>query len=158
MTVVAWSAKLKILASDSRCSDEHETHFTSMKKLFRLKNGALYGSAGESDDRDVRDMLAKSSPRRLPSRAALLALKCDCQALLVFPKGQCYSVEIKFDDEKTKDWTASVDLVTDPIAAVGSGYQFAMGALECGATPMQAVRATCRRDLRCALPVQWERL
>lgn len=158
MTVIAYSARLKIMASDSRLSDEHETHFTSIKKIYRLKNGALYGSAGDSDDREIRALLSKSSPRNLPSRSELLALKIECKALIVFPKGQCYSVEIEFEDEKMKDWTASVDLVTDPIVAVGSGYQFALGAMECGATPMQAVRATCRRDLRCALPVQYERL
>lgn len=157
MTVIAFSAKHRAIASDSRCSDKHDAHFTQTKKVYRLKNGAIYGSAGASDDRDLRAMLARSTPRRLPSRADLLPLKQTISGIIVFPKGQCYTVEMTWDDE-VKDWDASVDLVTDAFVAIGSGYQFALGALEAGASPQQAVRAACRRDLACALPVQTERL
>lgn len=87
-----------------------------------------------------------------------MALKLDTKALIVFPKGQCYAIECEYDDEKLKDWTASVDLITDGIIAVGSGYQFALGAMEAGKSPTEAVRIACRRDLNCALPVQWEPL
>lgn len=157
MTVIAYSAKHKVMASDSRSSDKHDAHFTQTKKVYRLKNGAIYGSAGESDDRDLRAMLAKATPRRMPSRVELLTLKQDISAIVVFPKGQCYAVEIEWHEE-TKDWNACVDIVSDDMIAIGSGYQFALGAMECGATPQQAVRAACRRDLGCALPLQTERL
>jgi len=146
------------MASDSRCSDEHDTHVTSTKKVYRLSNGALYGYAGDSDDRDLRALLSKSTPRKMPTRAQLATLKTDAKVIVVFPKGQCYTIEIEFDKEKTNDWVASVDLITDEIVAVGSGYQFAMGAMEAGKSPAEAVRIACRRDLACAPPVQWEPL
>jgi hypothetical protein len=158
MTTIAYSAKHKIMAADSRCTDEHDAHCWATKKIYRLANGALYGSAGESDDRDVRDLLGKSTPRRMPSRVTLAALKINCKALIVFPKGQCFSIDIKFDggDNEPKEWAACVDLVTDPVVAVGSGYQFALGALDSGKSPREAVRVACKRDTKSALPVQWE--
>jgi 20S proteasome alpha/beta subunit len=52
MTVVAYSAKHKIMASDSRSTDDDGMHMTNCRKIFRLKNGALLGTAGDSDDRD----------------------------------------------------------------------------------------------------------
>lgn len=158
MTVIVYSARHRVLASDSRCSDEHEAHFTSMKKVYRLKNKALFGAAGHSDTRDLRALLSKTSPRKLPSRTELAALKQEIDALIVFPNGQCYCIAVEFDDDHSKEWHGSVDLVTDPFVAIGTGMQFALGALEVGATPAQAVRAACKRDLACALPLQWEGL
>lgn len=159
MTVIAYSARHKIIAADSRCSDALGMHITNCQKIFRLKNGALLGTAGDSDDRDVRDLLAKATPRKLPSRAQLIEIKGQFSGIMVFPKGQVFTVEIwhrEFDNEG--EWAASVDSIRDNFVASGCGAQFAYGAMEAGADPIKAVRATCRRDTACALPVQWERL
>lgn len=159
MTVIAYSAKHRILAADSRCSDSHSMHLTHCRKIFRLKNGALLGTAGDSDDRDVRTLLSKATPRRLPSRAELAALKTTFDGILVFPKGQVYVVSISWDEHESEgEWTGAVDPITDNIVAVGHGAQFAYGAMEAGADPRRAVQITCRRDTTCALPLQWEKL
>lgn len=159
MTVIAYSSKHKILAADSRCTDAHLMHYTNCKKIFRLKNGALLGTSGDSDDREVRALLEKATPRRMPSRQQLADLKMCFSGILVFPKGQVYAVEIDYIDHQSDgEWMGAVDMVTDEIVAVGHGAQFAYGAMEAGAGPIEAVRATCRRDTTCALPVQWERI
>lgn len=159
MTVIAYSSKHRILAADSRCSDASGMHVTNCQKIFRLRNGALLGTAGDSDDRDVRELLARATPRKLPTRAQLAEIKNIFAGVLVFPKGHVYTVDIwhrEFDYEG--EWAGSVDAIRDEIVAVGCGAQYAYGAMEVGATPVAAVRAACRRDSACALPVQWEQL
>jgi 20S proteasome alpha/beta subunit len=159
VTVIAYSTKHKIIAADSRSTDGYAMHFTNCKKIFRLKNGAVIGTAGQSDDRDVRALLEKATPRRMPSREQLAALKMEFIGILIFPKGQVFTIDISFiEHESEGEWMAGVDIVTDDFVAVGHGAQFAYGAMEVGATPVEAVRATCRRDTTCALPVQWERI
>jgi 20S proteasome alpha/beta subunit len=159
MTVIAYSAKHKTLAADSRCSDGHGMHLTNCKKVFRLKNKAILGTAGDSDDRAVRDLLGRATPRKMPTREQLAALKCNFDGILVFPKGQVFVVSIDYEEhESDGEWCGSVDPISDNIVCVGHGAQFAYGALEAGADPLKAVRIACRRDTTCALPVQHERL
>jgi ATP-dependent protease HslVU (ClpYQ) peptidase subunit len=58
----------------------------------------------------------------------------------------------------TDEWSGTVSPITDDIVAVGHGQQYAYGAMEAGADPIKAVRAACKRDMTCALPVQHEKL
>lgn len=159
MTVIAYSSKFGVLAADSRCSDALGMHLTNCQKIFRLRNGALLGTAGDSDDRDVRETLARATPRKMPTRQALAELKSHFSGIMVFPKGQVFTVDLwhrEFDHDG--EWAASVETIRDEMVATGCGAQFAYGAMEHGANPIQAVRAACRRDTACALPVQWEKL
>ena len=159
MTVIAYSAKHKILAADSRCSDENSMHVTNCKKVFRLKNKALLGTAGDDDDRLVRELLGKATPRKLPTRQQLADTKTQFMGVLVFPKGQVFLINIQMIEYgNSGEWTGAVSPIADDIVAVGHGSQFAYGAMEAGADPIRAVRAACKRDLTCALPVQHERL
>lgn len=159
MTVIAYSRKHKIMAADSRCSDEFAMHLTNCQKIYRLKNGALLGTSGDSDAREISALLGKASPRKLPSRQQLADTKSDFTGILVFPKGQVFIVCVGVATyPNTDEWTGSIDLVTDDVIAVGHGQQFAYGALDLGHNPMESVRVTCKRDTTCALPVQWEPL
>jgi len=155
MTCVAY--RDGVMASDSRCSDEYDMHLTNCRKIFRLKNGALLGSAGDDDDRTIRELLSKASPRKMPTREQLAATKTTYSAIMVFPKGQVYVVSVgvrEYDHDSV--WDGSVSAITDPFVAVGSGQQYAYGAMEHGASAQEAVRTACKRDLHCALPLQWE--
>lgn len=159
MTVVAYSSKHRILAADSRCFDHHtEAHVTNLQKLFRLRSGALLGIAGDSDVRDLITLLSRATPRKMPSRGQLAELRQESDAILVFPKGQVFTVSIERDEDHQADWSGDVCPIRDTIAAIGCGAAYALGAMEHGASPIQAIRAACRRDLFCALPVQWESL
>lgn len=44
-------------------------------------------------------------------------------------------------------------IISDGFHAIGSGCQFAIGAMEAGCTAEQAVAVACRRDPYCNLPV-----
>lgn len=159
MTVIAYSSKHRIMAADSRFADpEGGTHFTSGQKIYRLKSGTLLGLAGDADSRDVCALFEKASPRKFPTRAQIAELKADFEGLVVFPKGQIFNVTGEFLERGRGEWSGEVIAVRDAIAAVGSGATLAYGALEHGASPIEAVRIACRRDLYCALPVQWEKL
>lgn len=162
MTVIAYSAKHRIMAADSRCSDDTGgMHLTNCQKVFRLKSGAILGLAGDGDARDLFTLLDRVTPRKMPSRAQIAELKADTVALLVFPKGQVFMVTGEFVERglaKHGEWVGEVMPIRDPIVAIGSGAPYAYGAMENGASPLDAVRITCRRDLLCALPVQWESL
>lgn len=157
MTVVAYSSKHRILAADSRCSStELDKHVTSMTKVFRLKNGAIFGFAGEADVRDLCELLSKASARKMPTRAQLIEIKNENEGIIVFPSGSVWTIEIEYD--KRIGWKGEAVPIRDPIVAIGCGADFAYGAMEFGANPIEAVRAACKRDLFCALPVHWERL
>ena len=162
MTVIAYSSKHRVMASDSRCQDDRGNfHLTNCVKIFRLKSGAIVGQAGDGDARDLFTLLGRASPRKMPTRAQLAELKIDCVALVVFPKGQLFQVTCEFFERGNGNhgmWTGEVMPIRDELASIGSGAPYAYGAMEHGASPIQAVRAACRRDLLCALPVQWESL
>jgi hypothetical protein len=160
MTVIAYSRKHRILAADSRCSDEWDMHLTNARKIYRLKNGALVGTAGDDDCRELLVLLSKATPRKMPGKQQLADTKTSFLGIMVFPKGQVFRVNIDFN-ERTSDgseWEAQVCEITDEVIAVGHGQQFAYGILDAGGTPQDAVRGACKRDLSCALPVQWEPL
>jgi ATP-dependent protease HslVU (ClpYQ) peptidase subunit len=158
MTVIAYSSRHRVMAADSRLTEGTSMHLTSVRKLYRLRSGALLGMAGDGDARDMAHLLEKVTPRRLPSRQQIAELECEVLALLVLPRGQIIRVAGEFREEGQGRWVGEVVPITDTIVAVGSGAAFAYGAMEAGASPTDAVRVTCRRDLMCALPVQWEGL
>ena len=147
-----------MLAADSRFSD-NGVHCTSGKKVFRLKNGAILGLAGDADFRDMVALVGATTPGKMPSRSALAELKMSCFGVVVFPKGQVFLIESDhYEYDHEGEWGGQVVPIWDPFVAVGCGAQFAYGAMEVGASPVQAVRAACRRDGACALPVQYESL
>lgn len=159
MTIVAWDGH--ILAADSQLNDEKDMRLGRCRKIFRLKNKALLGTAGDGDDRDMRALLAKSTPRRLPTRDQLAATKTDFHGILVFPKGQAFFIACEFgkkDEDGTDEWIGEVLAITDRVFAVGHGKYLAYGALDAGKNAIETVRIVCGRDTTCALPVQYEKL
>jgi ATP-dependent protease HslVU (ClpYQ) peptidase subunit len=158
MTVIAYSSKHRVLASDSQSNwDDEDMRIGNVRKIFRLKNGALLGTAGDGDDRLVRALLAKASPRKMPSRRQLAETKTDFEGIMVFPKGQVFLITIAYSKDNS-EWDGLVDYINDPVVACGHGKEFAYAAMDLGHTPQEAVRVTCKRDLTCALPVQWASL
>lgn len=158
MTVIAYSSKHRIMAADTRASDDKgEYHLSRCTKIVRLKSGALLGMSGDGDGRDLEALLERATPRRMPTRQQLADLKMDVFALLVFPRGQMFTITGEYD-KKREGWCGEVFPIDDKFVAVGSGKAYAYGAMEVGASPAEAVRAACRRDLLCAPPVQVEHL
>ena len=152
MTVIAY--KEGIMASDSRSSDNGYIA-TRCQKIFRLPSGALLGTAGDNDDRGIRELLSKVKlPKMLPSRKELADTRIDFLGLLVLPRGHIFIVRIDRENwEGGFEWTGSLWEHKEPIAAIGTGDQYALGAMVAGRSAAQAVAIAIKFDTRCGPPV-----
>lgn len=154
MTTIAF--KDGVMASDSKCTDAWSAFVTRSHKIERLSNGALLGSAGDSDCREVVKLLsAAKSAKSLPSRAALAETKTDFYGILALPAGALFLVEIYVIERSgDSEWTAQITQIHERMAAAGSGQQFAMGAMAAGKGAAEAVAIACRYDSYSAPPIR----
>lgn len=153
MTTIAY--KRGIMACDSCWTDKGEAiQQTSLIKIVRLSSGALLGSAGDNDCRSVEELLDKvKSFDKLPAALKLAETKCDYMGILVFKTGEAVIVEIKEPEEETGVWRAAVYRANRGCAAVGSGGEIAIGAMEAGYAAAAAVGIACRWDVNSKPPV-----
>lgn len=154
MTTVAF--KDSWMASDSKCTDEFGAFFSRVPKIYRLSNGALLGAAGDADIRDVLAILDKATHKKLPSRRELADTHTECSAILAFPSGHVFAVEIgpTVIGDVDFEWQAEVVECLERWIAVGSGAQFAMGAMAAGKSAADAVHVACRFDSFSQAPVK----
>ena len=146
------------MAADSRCTNgSPQRHLTNSQKIYRLPSGALLGSAGDADSRDIRTLFGNATPTKMPTRKQISALENDVDLLLVFPKGQVYLITAEYVEDLSA-WTGQIVRISDVIVAIGTGANFAYGAMEFGADPIEAVEVACRRDIMCFGPIQSEKL
>lgn len=141
------------MASDSRCTDQFGAFSTKAQKIFRLSNKALLGIAGDADVRDACELLGKATSKRLPSRKELRELETELASILVFPNGEIFFIDISRVDDGAGYWSASIIECREKFAAVGSGQQFAIGALSAGKSARQSIEIACRFDTASGLPV-----
>lgn len=130
---------------------------TLTTKIERLSSGALLGMAGQNDGRILSVMLDKvKTPAGLPSYQAIMDVRADLMALLVLPKGKVYKIETTILAPENWDPDASgfgLWEITGPFAAVGSGGDCALTAMECGKSAFDAVRIACKYDINSRGPV-----
>jgi ATP-dependent protease HslVU (ClpYQ) peptidase subunit len=117
---------------------------TQAKKIFRVR-GHLVGLAGHSAP--CSEFLSKFRTRNNPNREVKTD-KDDFQAVVLFKSGKMLHIDADFG------W----DELNEPYVAIGSGAPFAITALDCGATPEQAIEIAAKRDGDTRLPVQFEAL
>lgn len=156
MTVIAYRAG--IMACDS-CWSSNGTQNVSMLKIVRLSSGALLGSAGDNDSRAMYELLDKvKDPRKLPSRADLAATKLDYDGLLALPKGGVYQIvtgkhtDAGYVEDDEADFGCWPAATMGGYAACGSGADYALSAMDAGATAREAVIIACRRNIYCRMP------
>jgi hypothetical protein len=157
------------MACDS-CWTHGDTHVASLIKITRLSSGALLGQAGDNDCRAMVALLDKiKDPRKLPTKIELAATKDDFMGLLALPNNggvwivasgpvdeAGWPVADSYDQrEEVGIWPATT---MGGYAAVGSGYDHALAAMDAGATAKQAVEIACRRNINCRAPVHVRRL
>ncbi len=139
MTVIATDGK--VMAADSLTTFGHERGRMAAKKL-RAKDGRIFGVAGISgliDDlvdwyvKTPRD--PKEAPKAEGETWSMLVMESDGRMFHVH-SSQCRPVE-----------------VAAPFA-IGSGSEFALGAMLAGASPARAVEIACELSTACGLPVQ----
>jgi ATP-dependent protease HslVU (ClpYQ) peptidase subunit len=144
MTTIAY--KDGFMAADSRCTDECAAFVTKIRKIDRLPNGAVVGRAGDADARDVIAILGKATARKMPSRKELGETKTEFRGILAFPNGRVFTIGVERSGDNDTSWTGEVVEVEERMCAVGSGYQFALGAMAGGKGAKQAVEIACRYD------------
>ncbi len=148
MTTIAFDGKT--MACDS-CWTYSGTVDTLTTKMTRLSSGALLGCAGQNDSRAVVALLDKvKTPAQIPSYEAIMAIRGDILGLLVLPKGRIYKIATTMVspgnwDEQTADF--GMWEIGGSFAAVGSGGDVALIAMECGKSARDAVRIACKYDL-----------
>ena len=163
MTIIAWRGG--VMACDS-CWNSNGTQNVSLIKITRLSSGALLGSAGENDNREMVVLLDKiKRPDKLPTRQQLLATKLCYEGILALPRGGVWVISTgKVDNAGYQDeddetdiglWTAST---MGGYAAVGSGADYALAAMDAGANARDAVEIACRRNVYCRPPVHVRKL
>jgi 20S proteasome alpha/beta subunit len=137
-----------IMASDSRVSED-DVVWGHTPKIMRLSSGCLLGYTGDADARFIIKLLDKvKTPSKIPTSVKLKSFdKVDSEVLLVFPSGEGWFIVAG------KEGEAIPALTMGDFTAIGSGSHFALGALEHGATAIQAVRIACKRVSSCGLPI-----
>jgi hypothetical protein len=160
MTVIAY--RHGVMACDS-CWANAGTQIASMIKIKRLSSGALLGQAGDNDARAVERLFDKiKNPDHLPTCDELAATHVSFEGLLALPRGGVFAISIckvdetgwvvTEDDEEAENgvWQATS---MGGYAAIGSGSDFALAAMDAGAPARTAVEIACRRSIHCRLPV-----
>lgn len=163
MTIITWRAG--VMCSDS-CWTYGDTQTASLIKIKRLTSGALLGGAGDNDSRAIEQILDKiKDPRKLPSRVELAATKDSFIGLLALPgKGGVWVVscgpvdEMGFPKDDSEDFGIWPATTMGGYAAVGSGSDHALAAMDAGASAKLAVEIACRRNINCRLPSHVRRL
>lgn len=139
MTTIAFRDGL--MASDSClvCEDKAgNARYTGLvDKIYALKDGSLLGMSGDAEGQPVIDILESGATNE--EMVGLLAeVDCVCECLLVRTDGKMFHLSVG------EEWAEFIEF-RDKFAAVGTGRDFAYGAMECDATALQAVQAASRR-------------
>jgi hypothetical protein len=154
VTTIAFDGKM--MACDS-CWTYGGTVDTLTTKISRLSSGGLFGTAGQNDSRSVVALVDKvKTPGQLPSYESLMAIRADVLGLLVLPKGRVYKIATTIISPE--NWDEGMDdyglwEITGPFAAVGSGGDSALVAMECGKNARDAVRIACKFDPNSRPPI-----
>jgi hypothetical protein len=141
-----------------------------MIKIHRLRSGALLGSAGDNDCRAMIELLDNvKDPKKLPTRIELAATKLDYIGLIAFQRGGVWVIstgrtneagfpDVDSVDDETEDFGCWPATTIGGYAAVGSGGEHALVAMDAGATAREACDYVCRRVTSCRPPVHVKRL
>lgn len=152
MTTIAW--RHDTLAGDSAIT-ESGTLVSLAPKIHKLKSGAIVGYAGDADSRALHRLLERvKKPDELPSVAKLRELKQDHAAIIVFPSGEVFAIDV--GNEKG-DYCGVCEIVAD-YYAIGSGGLVAMAAMAAGATAMKAVSIACDLDVHTKAPITFKQV
>lgn len=141
------------MASDSRVTADNTIFTNKHRKIFRLKDGSLLGTAGDADDSDLPNLFNRI--KKIPTHKQLTNLGFEFQCIFVKPDSTVYVLESSLEED-TKIYKSSVYPINEPYVAVGSGSSWAMGALAMGASAEQAIKIAIKFDTNCGGAVQLE--
>jgi ATP-dependent protease HslVU (ClpYQ) peptidase subunit len=116
-----------VLAGDGRTTVGDTVVSAIKKKVFRLRDGCLFGYSGSQEDGERLRHAIKTG-------AASPALE-NIQALLILVSGKIMLYEGMM-------WVH----LSDPYTAIGTGTPYALTAMDCGLDAPSAVRMALKRD------------
>jgi ATP-dependent protease HslVU (ClpYQ) peptidase subunit len=137
VTVLAWDGRT--LAADTAVSDgEGGTKTRFSRKLRRTGDGRLIGGAGDVGPMiELMDWLESGTDDVLPK------IKGSAECIVVMPDRTVAVYE-----------TSGIPIdVDEPVAAIGSGADLALGALLAGASAVRACEIAIERDPHCGFDV-----
>lgn len=144
MTTVAY--RDGIMSCDS-CWTYNSCIDTLSNKILRLKSGALLGQSG---DNDIREIIAAiddvKTPKGLPTVRELYQFRVDFLGLLVFPNGKIYKIACTNALPESNEDDMGIWAVERSFTAIGSGTEFAIGAMASGVSSAKAVSIACQYD------------
>lgn len=131
--------------------EDHTMAVGYAPKIIRLFDGSLLGMSGDAEGQFIINVLNSNLPE---SALAEALTKCpsECTCLLVRPSGQMVWVWTS-----GSGWAEYLPFV-DKFAAIGTGRQFAYGAMEADKSAEEAVAIACRRTCYSGPPIQVVRL
>lgn len=154
MTTIAFDGKTMACDSCWTCGGTVDTLTT---KIVRLSSGGILGCAGQNDSRPVIQLLDKvKTPAQIPSYDSIMSIRASILGLFVLPKGRVYKIATTITSPE--NWEEGMEdfgiwEITGPFAAVGSGGDMALAALECGKPSKDAVRVACKYDPNSRPPI-----
>lgn len=137
MTTVAF--RDGIMAGDSCLStgDDSVIYVGNVDKVFRLKDGSLFSASGDAECQPIINVL-ESGIQDSAIPGALAELKSESECMMVRPDGRLYWICVS---EGYGEFTE----FKDEFCAIGTGKDFAYGAMEWGASALDAVICASRR-------------
>lgn len=152
MTCIAFDGKQMV--SDSLQTDD-SMRLGPCKKLYKMKSGAILGTAGDADARELISLFdACETEVDLPSKLALMMTRTDFEGLLWLPDRTLWSVNTKREEDDITVWDASIFEIKEKVAVAGSGGKYALGVLDHGGTAVEAVKVAIKRDSCCGGALQ----
>jgi ATP-dependent protease HslVU (ClpYQ) peptidase subunit len=137
VTTIAYRAG--VLAGDTLITEGDTKLPEHGRKVFRLRDGRLFGSSGNAEDGMILlDSVRKGEPTPLFKGGTVKALLVETDGTL-----KCY---------EGRRWTRVAGV---EYAALGNGAHYALGAMAAGATAVQAVRAGMKHDTHSGGRVQY---
>jgi ATP-dependent HslUV protease subunit HslV len=117
------------MAADGRVCSGSTIFGSNAKKIVRLKDGRIVGVAGNA-------RCAAPFAAWLSDGGEMPELDEEFEALVLLPDGSAMTYDHK-----------GRSIVEELPTATGSGREFALAAMDLGATPEQAVKIACERDM-----------
>lgn len=126
------TARDGVMAGDSRITDgdDNDTGFVvsgSERKIFRLRDGRLFGGSGDSEEIDILKLSLKKN-HFTPHLSHV-------NGIVIFPDKTTFLYQGKL-------WTK----IREPFYAIGSGAGYAMAAMYAGADAIEACKIGAMMD------------
>lgn len=144
MTVIAYDHKRKTLSVDSLFVSGERKSYGSKFRV--LDDGRVIVFAGDAKEGRKAAMAIEAG------LAPTLAAIASCTIVVLYTKGRQKGQVLMYDDNPEYERVTKTD-------AWGTGSDFAMGALDAGATSEEAVKIACKRSASCGGKVHtftWE--